>query len=170
MQVLKHLCLLFVLGVPSETVAVQQQYPSFDDFPVRHMYSGKPASAKIIGNRARMYRTRIREGAAKGPNFAGRYTIVRWGCGSDCQQFAIVDAASGQIFSPREILQIESCCFTGLDSLSTEETIQFRKDSRLLITVGLRFVGEKNEQLGKFYYEWRGNRLRLLRSIRRQPK
>jgi hypothetical protein len=165
---LKHLCLLFVLAVPLQTAAGQQGYPSFENFRVNHMYSGKPARAKIIGRRARMFRTRIREGAANGPNFAGKYTVVRWGCGSDCQQLAIVNAMSGEVFFPPEILQIESCCFAGSDSLISEDTIQFKQDSRLLITVGLRFVGQKNEQLGKFYYEWRGNRLRLLRAIRRK--
>jgi hypothetical protein len=45
-----------------------------------------------------MYRTRLRDGAKKGPNFADHFTLVAWGCGSSCQEWAIVDARTGQVF------------------------------------------------------------------------
>ena len=46
---------------------------------------------------ARRLRTMLRIGAASGPNFAGHYTPVTWGCGVACQEFAIVDAKSGRV-------------------------------------------------------------------------
>lgn len=35
-----------------------------------------------------------------GPNFAGRYIVVQWGCGTECIQYAIVDAKTGMIRQP----------------------------------------------------------------------
>jgi hypothetical protein len=45
-----------------------------------------------------MYQTRLREGAKKGPNFAGYFTLVSWGCGSSCQEWAVIDARTGRVF------------------------------------------------------------------------
>lgn len=41
-----------------------------------------------------------RERAVSGPNFAGHYVIVTWGCGSPCMMAAIVDLRSGRVFPP----------------------------------------------------------------------
>ena len=45
----------------------------------------------------REFRTILRNGARKGPNFAGHYTVVEWGCGSNCVVFAVVDARNGEV-------------------------------------------------------------------------
>src|SRR5437763_667802 len=37
-------------------------------------------------------------GASKGPNFAGHYTAVTWGWGTECQTLAIVDARTGRVY------------------------------------------------------------------------
>ncbi|MDQ3951321.1 MAG: hypothetical protein M3282_13390 [Gemmatimonadota bacterium] len=65
----------------------------------------------------RMYRTKLREGAAAGPNFAGHYTVVLWGCGTGCQVVAVVDARTGRLSK---------------ETLLTANGVQFRRDSRLL--------------------------------------
>ena len=106
-------------------------------------------------------------GAKDGPNFAGHYTIVRWGCGSDCRQFAIVDARTGTVYFPRELTQIDSGPYIGDDPLASEESLQFRRDSRLLIAVGRRYVGEKDRGIGKYYYRWQNNKLKLIDSLKR---
>lgn len=49
---------------------------------------------------ARRYRTVLLKGAAEGANFAGHYSIVGWGCGTSCVQFAVVDLESGQVIFP----------------------------------------------------------------------
>lgn len=47
---------------------------------------------------ALLYRTQIRQQCnQKGINFGGHFTFVEWGCGSDCEAFAIVDRISGKI-------------------------------------------------------------------------
>jgi len=75
--------------------------PRFEDMPVTEKFAGKPAPVKLLTTEARRYRTVIREGAREGPNFAGHFTIVTWGCGAGCVQFAIVDAKTGLVYSPR---------------------------------------------------------------------
>ena len=59
----------------------------FEDYPVTAIFKGTPALPKLrLGDR--LFRTRIRKGAAKGPNFAGHYTIADWGCGTRCVSIA----------------------------------------------------------------------------------
>lgn len=45
------------------------------------------------------YRTMIRLGCEEGINFAGKYTLATWGCGSNCIESAIIDRRTGRIFS-----------------------------------------------------------------------
>jgi len=71
--------------------------PRFRDYRVRRIYRGKPARPVITGE-FRMFRTRIREGAKSDVEFAGHYTIPRWGCGTECNAFLIVDSISGKVY------------------------------------------------------------------------
>ncbi len=158
---------IFLIIVSAIASAPQKRWPRFEDYPARNDYVRQPAPAKIKGRHARLFRTAIREGAKDGPNFAGHYTIVRWRVGSDFHQFAIVDARTGDVYLPNELTQIDSCCWPGLDPLGDEEFMQFNKRSRLLIAVGRRYIGEHDRGMGKFFYIWRNNRLKLIASIRR---
>lgn len=56
--------------------------PQFEQYKVK-IYSGKPAVPVLRTPEDREYRTRIREGATAGPNFAGHYTVVIIGCGTE---------------------------------------------------------------------------------------
>ena len=62
------------------------------------------------------YKEVLVSGAMKGPNFAGRYTVVSSGCGKDCD--AIVDAKTGRII---------------LFGISSSFGIQYKKDSSLIV-------------------------------------
>jgi hypothetical protein len=95
--------------------------PQFDDYLARDTFPSPPAGVDLrSAPGARRYRTRLTEGAKEGPNFAGHYTVVEWGCGSPCWQFAIIDARTGQI------LLYDPKAFYIRPPL-------FRRDSRLLI-------------------------------------
>jgi hypothetical protein len=48
---------------------------------------------------ARNFRTRIRDGLRKGPNFAGHYSLIEIGCGTSCRFAFLADARNGQVFS-----------------------------------------------------------------------
>ena len=132
--------------------------PRFEDFAVTEKFTGKPATVKFVSRDARRYRTVIREGAREGPNFAGHYTIVTWGCGAGCVQFVIVDAKSGAIYSPR--FYVAPRMHFDEETQQPDEPLRFRIDSKLLIVSGS--PNEKNE--GIYYYEWDGRRLGLIKS------
>src|SRR3990167_9029671 len=72
--------------------------PQFEKYAVSEIYEGKMATVDFSSYpEASQFRTIIRATAAKGANFAGHYSIVEWGCGTSCQDHAIVDVQSGKI-------------------------------------------------------------------------
>lgn len=103
----------------SLTVPTIRRVPVFSDYPAGEVFAGKPAPVDLTSDaNAPTFRTRLRRGASEGPNFAGHYTIVSWGCGTDCQVTAVVDARNGRVtFAP----------FTAFSGTA------FRRESRLLI-------------------------------------
>lgn len=136
--------------------APRKRFPRFADYPARESFSGKPAPARIDTPRARMFRTRLREDSAAGPNFGGRYTVVYWGCGTGCAQFAVVDARTGRVhFIPLEYADIPD-----------EETGPgWRRDSRLLVLTRTAF-GDHYGAFEVWFYEMTPGGPRLLRKAR----
>ncbi len=113
--------LLYLVAVACASTAAAQKRPRFEDYPVRRKFHGTPAKVNLRSRpKARMFRTMLRQGAKDGPNFAGYYTVVSWGCGSDCMQVAVVDCRNGRVhFAP----------FTVSPGIRAD----YRLDSRLLI-------------------------------------
>ena len=144
--------LLFPSTVPQVFQVNPQQtetnYP-FAKYPAR-TYTGKPVPPKLVTSDQRMFRTVLRDGAKKGPNFAGHYTIVGWGCGSSCVSYAVVDAKSGAVY--------------GLDASSEKFPtanrsypcgLQYRADSRLLVIEASREIDSPCEPS---FFLWVGSR------------
>jgi hypothetical protein len=95
--------------------------PVFEEFPATEVFKGKPVRVDLHSHPdARRFRTRLTEGAAKGPNYAGGFTVVMWHCGTSCQTVAVVDAKTGRVHFPL--------------SFATSEGVCFRVKSNLLIT------------------------------------
>lgn len=93
--------------------------PRFEDYAVEDVYRGRPAPVDLASAEyGRTFRTMLREGARSGPNFAGRYTIVEWGCGTGCQIVVVVDARTGRL---------------SRQSLNTASGVEYRLNSALLI-------------------------------------
>jgi hypothetical protein len=157
-SILKTLAILLVVAASAQG----KRSPRFQDFPVIDRFSGKPPPPKILTPRARLFKTMIREGAKEGPNFSGHYTLVTWGCGSDCISFAIVDFKTGLVFFNPQVLTV-------IRHISQEgEQLEFRRDSRLLVVEGDTFgIGDSQNQ-GKFYYEWKDDQFRLIRTIKKR--
>jgi hypothetical protein len=154
------LLLVTLLCCPAAGVRPGQgKLPTFKDFPVSPRYRGKPAPVRLVTQQARMYRTVLREGARHGPNFAGHYTIVTWGCGTSCLEFAIVDARTGNVYFPPFDVAFGSNLKQERLQRS-DEPLQFHTHSRLLIVTGSR--SERGE--GRYFYRWDGNRLQLVAS------
>lgn len=43
------------------------------------------------------FRTKIEEAASNGADFAGRFAVAEWGCGTQCQDHAVIDISTGKI-------------------------------------------------------------------------
>ena len=90
-------------STPPKSAPAQPPAPrdtiDFEDYPASDSSAViRPAAVRLeTAPYGQMYRTKLREGAARGPNFAGRYTAVTWGCGTSCQILAVVDARTGQL-------------------------------------------------------------------------
>lgn len=74
---------------------------SFAAYPSHEYLTEAPKLPEFDGSNAdyRMYRTRIHEGAAKGVNFAGHYSIIEIGCGTSCRFAFVVDLRTGAVGS-----------------------------------------------------------------------
>ena len=131
--------------------------PSYEDFAVSNIFKGKPASVDLKSHpEARHFRTELLRQTAEGPNFASHYRLVIWGCGTSCQQFAIVDCQTGHVYFPANLPYVTYTHYYGDDI-----GLQFRANSRLLIVNGSPKEASKTR---RYYYLWQTNALRLLRS------
>jgi hypothetical protein len=134
-------------------------FPKFKDYPVSEMFSGKPAPPKLVRPGDRLFRTRIRDGAAKGPNFAGHYSIAEWGCGSSCVSIVIVDAKNGAVYSaPFSILGYGSVLKYADVSEDNHEPLEYNLNSRLLVVRGC----PEDRNCASYFYEWQGSTFKLI--------
>lgn len=128
-----------------------EKLPKFEDFPATEFSSNKNIVADINSDPiGRVYRSAIRGDVEYfGINFAGKYSIADWGCGSGCQDGVIVDADTGHIYR--------------LPGIPMTNGYDARKDSRLLVqnplTVG---SGWMNDWFKIRYWEWIGTDFKLL--------
>jgi len=107
----------------------------------------------------------IRDWTKRGPNFAGHFTIAAWGCGTGCEQIAIVDNESGHVYeSPFGSLPAALVCL-GANVEEDKTGIFYRENSSLLVVTGCPNFG----QCGTWYYVWTGTRLKLLRHLPLKP-
>ena len=111
------------------------------------IYNGRPAKPVLGTPDERQYRTRIRQGAAAGANFAGHYAVVILGCGTQCSSFLIVDVQSGRVFARAQ----------------KEYTCQpyYNLDSRLLVT-DVCTGATTGTGCTRAFWEWSGTELRFL--------
>src|SRR5262249_10995916 len=72
-------CLFFAIAL-----VYGQTIPKFEDFRIAIQWTGPNAPVKLVRPDERMFRTQLSNGAKEGPNFAGHYRFVGWGCGSVC--------------------------------------------------------------------------------------
>jgi hypothetical protein len=140
-------------GYSQNKTGFSAKVPLFTSYKVPQTFKGKPAPVNLRSHpKARVFRTALREAARKGPNFAGHYTVVEWGCGTECQAFAIVDANNGRVHFPEIGLRLSA---------------DFRRDSALFVanppkewwaTYG-QDMKHALPPVESTYYRWTGRRL-----------
>jgi hypothetical protein len=130
--------------------------PDFKDFAVERIYTGAPAAPKLNRDQ-RTFRTVIREGAKSKVQFAGHYTVPRWGCGSGCSTFVIADSTTGAVYNGFNVADLPAAW---IEKHGEQEQMEFRPNSRLIKINGC--INERN--CGLYDYTMiEGKGLKLLR-------
>lgn len=162
----KLVFLLLVVAVTELPISAQsEKVPSFERYPAKV----EKAIARSIDQKrspgASTYRTRLNRALRDGVNFAGHYVVAGWGCGTGCSNAAIIDARNGIVYWPLQFYNVDSRYGDGY----SDPLFSFRPNSRLLVIHGI--PGTKDDSKvppsGDYYYEWTGNRFRLLRSVKK---
>lgn len=128
--------------VPSDSVL------KFEDYKATESFNGTPAKPNFNTNpAARMFYTRITKDSNKGPNFAGAYAIITYGCGTSCQLHTIVNENTGKIVSYNEIL--------------SEAGIRYQLNSRLIIVNPPESIGyaPKSTRIQYYYLSEDGSKI-----------
>jgi hypothetical protein len=136
--------------------------PRFGDYPAGAVFHGAPAAPDFQRNpAAEPFADELREGARRGPNFAGYLRVVEWSCGMSCRRWMVVNSKTGRIH----------------DSPEPAFSLEYQLSSLLLVvnTVG-RFTAADppaGVPIAK-YYVWRNGRLELvdtraMRNARQAP-
>ena len=121
----------------------------------------RPVAPDVRNGKPHLYRTVIREEATEGPNFAGHYTVIRIGCGAATVCLAIADARTGNVYFPPALEEAEALLVN--TGGTRAETLNYKKYSRLLITVGTLNENRKTE--GMSYFVWQRDKLTLIRFV-----
>ncbi|SRR5258708_2448596 len=142
------------LALMSCAVGVAGEPPTFETYSVLVQKAQQPAKVKLDSHpMGRKYRTVLKQGALVGPNFAGHYTLVAWGCGTQCQTAAVIDAQTGQVYFPSQLQPIAYQAVT-----DGTVPLQYKLDSRLLVAAGS--ARDRDDSIGLHYFVWTGRALK----------
>jgi hypothetical protein len=151
----KTMCALMMIGASSWAQQPKVR-PDFKAFAVENVFTGAPAVPKLSRSQ-QTFRTMIRQGAKSKVEFAGHYTVPRWGCGSGCSTFVIVDSITGAMYNGFNLADLP---VAWIEKHGEQEQMGFRPESRLLKINGC--VNEEN--CGFYDYTMiEGKGLKLLR-------
>src|SRR4051794_1665469 len=158
------LILLFCLFISICAPAQKATEPSFSRYAAT-VEKGHARSIDFNNDAgARTMRTRLSEALSGGVNFAGHYIVAGWGRGTGCISGAIIDARNGNVLWPLPLNAL-GVWYDGQNY--ADEPVAYRKNSRLLIISGSPGVrdNEKDKPNGKYYYEWNGKDLKLVKFV-----
>ena len=137
--------------------------PRFEDYPVTEVWEGHPARVRIQSPEERLFRTNLRNSVKQPPNFAGHYSFVFWGCGTNCMGGAVVNHQTGRIFqAPLSTNDKEGnhWVISGLFFFD-KPPVQVRPNSRLFI-IQREFYGKNGYDPEVYYFVWKDEHFRLI--------
>jgi hypothetical protein len=131
----------------------------FEDYSTRNAWSGNNHPPLLDTPFKRNFKAILTLASEMEPTFDGRYILASWGCGTECQQFAIIDAETGAV----------------TEGLTTRWGLSFRIDSSLIIVNDPKtFLDETGgdelflpDNFYTKYYRWDGEQLVLLKTLER---
>ena len=135
----------------------------FTDYPTRPVAPQRPHAAEIskydVTEKNRFSQAALAV-VSEGPDFAGRYAIVTWGCGWWCSNVLIADVVTGRVY------EAPFAAVMGFTQITDGELIQRRADSSLLVVCGCLEMRDAQQSgagpCGTFHFIWSANRLRLI--------
>lgn len=164
-----------LLAVSSFTNA--QKVPSFAQYGAK-VEKFRSINVNLKSHKhARTFRTNLRNAAKSGVNFAGHFIMTGWGCGTNCSEWAIIDARSGRVFFPREF---EGVGFGFCDlpehampsdgpklSDDADGPLYYKPGSRMAVLTGYTGGGidNKRARCGNYFFEWSGTRLKQVKFV-----
>jgi hypothetical protein len=166
--------------------SISKRLPTFEEFPIREIFHGTPYSPILLTPEQHRYRTRIREGVEKGwgvliggtggneqqrpgPNFAGQYAVISWGCGAPCLMMAVSDLKTGTVLDPPLAaksgqLALPLLVFPYRPGMNAE--IEYRLNSRLMIIKATPHYWERlDARAYAFYFLLQDGKWKLLRRV-----
>ena len=174
---MKFAVLTLVAGCSAFPQSPRKAEPRLEDYPVTEIYKGAPATPVLVTAEQRQYRTRIRNGVmngegvwsgswkspikTSGPNFAGHYFVIRWGCGSDCLMMAVVDAKTGEVYDP-PLSGSGAELYVNMDMLGDRE-IDFNPNSSLMVLRNACRIARS--ECGVYYFNWQNDKFVLLKRV-----
>jgi hypothetical protein len=118
-------CIAPLLPIPKTASASRQPIqreipPSFQEYAVEVASIRNPRLDLKSHRIGSTFPTVLRRGVRHNRvNFAGSFSLVEWGCGSDCRWFAIVDLRNGHIYHDSSFVLLRGA--------------QYRADSALFV-------------------------------------
>ncbi|MDO5693370.1 MAG: hypothetical protein Q4G70_13010 [Pseudomonadota bacterium] len=139
--------------------------PQFKDYPAQPVQVQRNHPL-VMDDFGKAYRTRLSDAIkSEKPSFAGKYLVVRWGCGSSgCNTGAVVDVTTGKAtpfpVSMSSVFPLKPE-FEGKD----EQELHYRLDSRLMVFAGNLETdhGEGTDTVE--FYEFTGDGFRFIKSL-----
>ncbi|MEK6746832.1 MAG: hypothetical protein AABY33_07365 [Pseudomonadota bacterium] len=120
-----------------------------DKNPILNRYPQESAGFKKAQKFSR-YRSIINDGLSKGVNFAGHFSFITWGCGTECVEAVIVNVKTGKIYG----------------YLNSHFGFAFKENSRLLVADVWASEDTKilYPEVERSYWLWDGKTLKKLRN------
>ncbi len=137
-----------------------ERVPDFKDFPISEIYEGEIVDPDFeTDEKAYTFRGAIKKGIKTSPNFAGHYTVILWGCGTDCQSGVVVNAKTGAIYwLPVSEFRRDFRVDSSLLIANSPETIEsrypyypYKKDGSVEEWVSTRYYKWENDQFVLVY-------------------
>lgn len=172
---MKHL-ILTAMVLALSTAAFAQRKPMYASYSSR-IETIRNIKVDLSTRNARMYRTNLRNAAKEGVNFAGHFILTGWGCGTNCSEWAIIDARNGHVYFPDKFAGVgygfcdlpDHAMPGDAPNLADDASgpLYYKKNSRLVVLTGYTGGGldNKRAKCGVYYFEWTGTSLRQIKLI-----
>ena len=166
---------LLLAGLPCLMLCAQkgEARPQFSEYPAGEIYRGGPGTVRSTEKLDERYLPMIRDEVRLGPNFAGRYRIVKVRTGDGPIGAFVVDVASGLVIRPpKEVagkgIHIGDTSYLGRND---ESVLSYATDSELLIVRRCISTNTLPRAIETSYFRWRNSKWTFLfrESLRPPP-